>query len=123
MAGQFYLKFEMNGVLPKGISTSEIAYNHCISNIMRVSLDSLYLLGPPIIELLDSVYYTIAGQSFTLNCSAMNDVDNSIFVWFKDNNLINENIVQVGVVDSTTSQLVIPQSDPDQHSGQYFCGV
>ena len=55
-----------------GISTSEIAYNHCISNIMRVSL---YLLGPPIIELLDSVYYTIAGQSFILNCSAMNDVE------------------------------------------------
>ena len=83
-------------------------------------------IGPPVVEPFDSVYYAIAGQPFTFNCSAINDDDspNSLtFVWFKDNNLINENIVQVKVVNSTTSQLVITQLDPDQHSGQYSCGV
>ena len=84
---------------------------------------SLYFVGPPVIEQLDSVYYAVAGQSFTLNCSATNDVDspnNLIFFWLKDETLINENTIKVSV---TGSQLVIPQLDPDQHSGQYSCGV
>jgi len=74
----------------------------------------------------DSVYYAIAGQSFILNCSAINDHDspnNLTFVWFKDNNVINQNIVQVGAANSTTSQLVIAQLDPDQHSGECSCGA
>ena len=83
-------------------------------------------IGPPEVESFDSVYSAIPGQSFTLNCSAVNDIDspnNLMFVWFKDNNLINENVVLLKVLDSTTSQLVIPQLDSDQHSGQYSCGV
>ena len=86
---------------------------------------TLYI-GPPVVAPFDSAYYAIAGQTFTLNCSAINDDDspnNLTFVWFKHNNFINENMVQVKVVDSTASQLLIPQLDPDQHSGQYFCRV
>ena len=81
------------------------------------------LLGPPALESFDPAYYLIAGHLFTLNCSATNDVTspkNLTFIWYKGNNLITE---PIRVVSSTTSQLHIPQLDPDQHSGKYSCEV
>ena len=86
----------------------------------------VFILGSPKVLPFDSVYHAIIGQSFTLNCSAINDYHSPnklTFVWFKDNNVINQSMVQVRAADSTTSQLFIPQLDPDQHSGQYSCGV
>jgi len=61
-----------------------------------------------------------------LECSASNDDDspnNTAFVWFKDDKLLNStsNIdIQIGML---YSRLSIQQLDPEDHSGIYSCGA
>ena len=82
--------------------------------------------GPPGLQLFNSTYYGIAGNKFTLNCVATNDVDspNTVtYEWFKDGIKQNDSTVTVQQLDVSTSQLVIDRPNSDQHSGNYSCGV
>ena len=89
-------------------------------------------LGPPTLQEFNRVYYVIAGNPFTLNCSATNDPQspNELrFRWFKestriDNDQLQWNITELSNDPSTvTSQLVITNLTVGEHDGVYSCAV
>ena len=78
------------------------------------------------------MYYVIAGDSFSLNCTATNDPQspNELrFRWFKDSTKIDNepsqwNITQISNhILTNTSQIVITNLTVDQHNGSYSCWV
>ena len=82
--------------------------------------------GPPtFIQEFDPIYYVVAGDTFTLSCTANDDPQSpngTKFLWYKDDNNITA-LTEVVVADKPlyTSQLNIQQLDSDEHSGQYLC--
>ena len=83
--------------------------------------------GPPTLQPLNTTYYGITDNMFTLSCAATNDPQspNKItFEWFKDGIKQNDSTgIKSKMLDVSTSQLVIDELSPDQHSGNYSCGV
>ena len=78
------------------------------------------------------VYYVIAGDSFTLNCTATNDPqspDELRFRWFKESIRIDNNQSQWNFNElssdpfTVTSQLVITNLTVGEHDGVYSCEV
>ena len=79
------------------------------------------------------MYYVIAGDPFTLNCTATNDPQspNELrFRWFKEytriaNNPSQWNITELSVRNglTITSQIVIQHLTIEQHNGTYTCSV
>ena len=89
-------------------------------------------IGPPILHPVDPVYYVIAGDPFTLNCTATNDPQspNELrFRWFKGSTRIDDNPLQWNITklsrdpSTVTSQLVITNLTVDEHNGSYSCEV
>ena len=82
---------------------------------------------PPTLQPLNTTYYGITDNMFTLNCAATNDPqspNNITFEWFKDGTKQNDSTgIKSKMLDVSTSQLVIDELSPDQHSGHYSCGV
>ena len=91
------------------------------------------LIVPPILEEFNTVYYVIAGDSFTLNCTATNDPQspNELrFRWFKESTMINNRpslwtITKLSLENPLTNnlQLVITNLKVEQHNGTYTCSV
>ena len=80
------------------------------------------------------VYYVIAGNSFTLNCTATNDPQspNKLrFRWFKESTRIDNNQSQWNITElslknnifTATLQIVITHLLVEQHNGTYSCYV
>ena len=79
------------------------------------------------------MYYVIAGDPFTLNCTAANDPQspNELrFRWFKEytriaNNPSDWNVTELSVGNglTITSQIVIQHLTIEQHNGTYTCSV
>ena len=89
-------------------------------------------IDPPILQKFNTVYYVVAGDLFTLNCTATNDPQspNGLrFRWFKDSTRIDNdqshwNINELSKDPFTvTSQLVISNITADEHDGVYSCQV
>ena len=89
-------------------------------------------LGPPTVQEFHRVYYVIAGDSFTLNCTATNDPQspNELrFRWFKESIRIDNDQSQWNITElsndpfTVTSQLVITNLTVDKHNGTYSCRV
>ena len=90
-------------------------------------------IGPPILHTITPVYYVIAGDSFTLNCTATNDPQspNELrFRWFKESTRIINDISQWNITElsmrntlTVTSQVVITHLTMKQHNGKYRCFV
>ena len=73
----------------------------------------------------DQLYFGIAGDPFTLNCTATDNFSSSNevkFQWYQnDHNITNLTTMVEAKKPIYTSQLHIGKLDPDQHSGQYMC--
>ena len=79
------------------------------------------------------MYYVIAGDPFTLNCTATNDPQspNELrFRWFKqltriDNNPSHWNVTELSMKNTHTviSQIVIQHLTMEHHNGTYICSV
>ena len=89
-------------------------------------------IGPPTLQDFNAVYYVIAGDSFTLDCTATNDPQspNELrFRWFKGSIGIDSNPLQWNITElsrdvfTVTSQLVITNLTVDKHNGTYSCRV
>ena len=89
-------------------------------------------LGPPTVQEFSRVYYIIAGDPFTLNCTATNDPQspNELrFRWFKESTRIDVNQSQWNINElssdpsTVTSQLVITNLTVGEHDGVYSCAV
>ena len=90
-------------------------------------------IGPPILQAINPVYYVIAGEPFTLNCTAANDPQspNKLrFRWFKESTKIDDQRSQWNISEMTltntltvTSQIVITNLTVEQHNGTYMCSV
>ena len=89
-------------------------------------------IGPPTLQKFSPVYYVIAGDPFTLNCTATNDPQspNELrFRWFKESTRIDNNQSQWSITKFSsdqltfTSQLVITNLTVDNHNGTYSCRV
>ena len=86
------------------------------------------MLGPPINQQFNPFYYVIAGNTFSLNCTAsIPQFRGGIkFSWYRNNQVVTHltKIIATktirGVIIST-SQLYIEKVDSDQHSGRYIC--
>ena len=83
---------------------------------------------------INPLYYVIAGDPLTLNCTATNDPqspNNLRFRWFKESTRINNNdqlrrtITELSLSNTftVTSQLVITNLVVEQHNGTYTCSV
>ena len=88
--------------------------------------------GPPTLHTITPVYYIIAGDPFTLNCTATNDPQspNELrFRWFKESTRIDNDQSQWNITElssdpfTVTSQLVITNLTVDKHNGTYSCRV
>ena len=88
----------------------------------------LRMLGPPINQQFNPFYYVIAGDKFTLNCTASNPQSRgeTIFSWYRNNEettnltkIIARNKNRGDII--STSQLYIDKLDSDQNSGRYIC--
>ena len=80
--------------------------------------------GPPTIQKFNPIHYLVAGDQFTLSCTANDDRDSPIgtqFVWYKDGNDIT-GLTELMVANKSvyTSQLSL-QLNSDDHSGNYSC--
>ena len=89
-------------------------------------------IGSPILQEFDTVYYGIAGNLFTLNCTATNDPQspNELrFRWFKGSTRIDDDPLQWNITElssdpfTVTSQLIITNLTVDEHNGSYSCRV
>ena len=78
------------------------------------------------------MYHVIAGDPFTLNCTATNDPQspNELrFRWFKESTRIDINQSQWNITElsngpfTVTSQLVITNLTVGKHDGIYSCAV
>ena len=79
------------------------------------------------------MYYIIAGDPFTLNCTATNDPHspNELrFRWFKQSTRIDNNPSQWNITElsmrntlTVTSQIIIQHLTVEQHNGTYTCSV
>ena len=79
------------------------------------------------------MYYVIAGDPFTLNCTAANDPQspNELrFRWFKESTRIDNdqsqwNVTELSVRNGLTiaSQIVIQHLTVKQHNGTYTCSI
>ena len=81
--------------------------------------------GPPTIQKFKQIHYLVAGDQFTLSCTANDDRDSpngTQFVWYKDGSNITS-LTKVVPADKLlyTSQLDIQQLNSDDHSGNYSC--
>ena len=86
------------------------------------------IIGPPLIQPFDPLYFGVAGDPFTLNCTATDNFSSSNevkFQWYQDDRDIpTKSTTTVETKKPNyTSQLRIEKLDPDQHSGQYMCVV
>ena len=80
--------------------------------------------GPPTLQDLDAIHYLVAGDAFTLSCTANDDPQspNGVhFVWYQDDNDITSATTVIANKPVYTSQLNIQQLDSDHHSGHYSC--
>ena len=85
------------------------------------------------LQAINPVYYVIAGDPFTLNCTAASDPQspNKLrFRWFKgliriDNKHSKWTISEITLPNALTitSQIVITNLTVEQHSGTYKCSV
>ena len=84
------------------------------------------------LQVFNPVYYVIAGDSFTLNCTATNDPQspNELqFRWFKESTRNDKDSLQWNITElyrdsfTVTSQLVITNLTVDEHNGSYSCRV
>ena len=95
-----------------------VLYTYCIATYFNA-------IGPPLIQPFDPLYFGIAGDSFTLNCTATDNFSSSNevkFLWYQDDhNITTLTITVEAKKPNYTSQLHIGKLDPDQHSGQYMC--
>ena len=111
-------------------------YKYFNMTVLFRSVLAIYLitlmLGPPILQQFNAVYYVIAGDSFTLNCTATNDPQspNELrFRWFKGSSEIYSDPLQWNMTElpgdmfTITSQLVITNLTVDKHNGTYSCRV
>ena len=89
-------------------------------------------LGPPTLQEFSRVYHVIAGDPFTLNCTATNDPQspNELrFRWFKESTRIDINQSQWNITElsndpsTVTSQLIITNLTVGEHDGIYSCAV
>ena len=89
--------------------------------------------GPPTLQNFSTVYYVIAGDLFTLNCTATNDPQSNVklrFKWKKESARIDSN-PQWNITKPSspikiltlTSQLIITNLTVEQHNGTYTCSV
>ena len=74
------------------------------------------------------VNYVTAGDPFVLDCTVVGGLkpnDIITFEWSKDNDNINNSnmtqMIQINMINSETSQLVINKLNPDIHNGEYSC--
>ena len=87
-----------------------------VSLITIKGLPTLYLLNP--------LHYLVAGDPFTLNCTAEDDPQspNGIqFLWYRDDIDITNKTKVIPNNHVYTSELNLNQLDSDQHSGYYLC--
>ena len=89
-------------------------------------------IGPPTLQEFSRVYYVIAGDPFTLNCTATNDPQspNELrFRWFKESTRIDDDQLQWSITElsidpfTVTSQLIITNLTVDKYNGTYSCRV
>ena len=96
---------------------------HCICNhLCMPTIDS------PTNQQFNPFYYIVAGDTFTLNCTARNPrVSRGItFSWYRNSEeithltkIIASDIIRDVII--STSQLYIEKVDTDQHNGRYIC--
>ena len=88
--------------------------------------------GPPILQSIDLVYYVIAGNPFSLNCTATNDVQSPNYLrfrWFKESTRIVNDTSQWNITElsldalTITSKLIVTLLLVEQHNGTYTCFV
>ena len=80
--------------------------------------------GPPTLHDLGLTHRLVAGDAFTLSCTANDDPqspDGVHFVWYQDDNDITNLTQVVTNKPEYTSQLNIKQLDSDRHNGNYLC--
>ena len=80
--------------------------------------------GPPTLQKLDPIHYLVAGDTFTLSCTAIDDPqspDGVHFVWYQDDTNTRSSTKLVDNKPVYTSELNIQQLDSDKHSGNYSC--
>ena len=80
--------------------------------------------GPPTLNDLGLTRRLVAGDAFTLSCTANDDPqspDGVHFVWYQDDNDITSATTVIANSPKYTSQLNIQQLDSDHHSGHYSC--
>ena len=86
------------------------------------------------LQVINPLYYVIAGDPFTLNCTAANDPQSPSklrFRWIKGSNRIDDDgpsqwtITKMSLRNTmtVTSQLVITNLTMEQHNGTYTCSV
>ena len=88
----------------------------------------LRMLGPPINQQFNPFYYVMAGDTFTLHCTASSPQSRGepIFSWYRNSEEIT-NLTKIIANDTirgdiiSTSQLYIDKLDSDQHNGRYIC--
>ena len=81
----------------------------------------IFTKGPPINQQFDPFYYVIAGDVFTLNCTANVDPDSRdriTFLWYRDNHDVTSLTTTIATY---TSQLYIEKLDSNQHNGRFIC--
>ena len=103
-----------------------------LPHVCIIAMIFLTAIGPPTVQEFSPVYYVIAGDPFTLNCTATNDPQspNELrFRWFKESTRIDNNPSQWNITElskdpfTVTSQLVITNLTVDKHNGTYSCRV
>ena len=83
--------------------------------------------GSPINQQFDPFNYIIAGDTFSLNCTATDNPNALIiFSWYRNNEDITYLTRKIASITTSqykqsTSQLYIDKLDSDQHSGRYIC--
>ena len=101
--------------------------------VISLSCNYINFTGPPILQAVKPLYYVIAGNPFTLNCTATSDPQspNELrFRWFKESTRIDNNPAQWNITEvllrnalTITSQIVITHLTVEQHNGTYTCSV
>ena len=84
--------------------------------------------GSPINQQFYPFYYVIAGDTFSVNCTASNPQSRgeTRFSWYRNSEEIT-NLTKIIASDVirrviiSTSQLYIEKVDSDKHSGRYIC--
>ena len=99
---------------------------------MHIIVLLITTIGPPTLQKFNPIYHVIAGDPFTLNCTATNDPQspNELrFRWFKESTRIDIDQLQWNITElsrdpfTVTSQLVFTNLSVGQHNGNYSCRV